>query len=68
MADATTATATDVGAGSRPQKPDEAQYKSELAELQKKHDSKQAAFVGKQTPLNLVRSNLVRVESRCGQA
>lgn len=44
MADTATAPATDAGAN-RPTKPDEAKYKSDLAEAEKAHKAAQAEFV-----------------------
>jgi uncharacterized coiled-coil DUF342 family protein len=44
MADATTAPATTDGASSRPQKPDEAKYKTDLAKAEKDHEAAQKRF------------------------
>ena len=45
MADAATFPATD-GAHKRPEKPDEAKYKADLAKAEKDHAAAQARFVG----------------------
>lgn len=55
MADTTTAPATDVAQKGRPEKPDEAKFKADLAKAEKEHEAAQAKFNASRTKLDSAR-------------